>query len=75
MGSAGQYTIKNKDVVITVNLQVSMKADEVEKVILQRKESVIRDRLNNVSYKGPIQPMDIPSVSTAPSPLPMSPRK
>ena len=52
-----------------------MKADEVEKVILQRKESVIRDRLNNVSYKGPIQPMDIPSVSTAPSPLPMSPRK
>lgn len=43
-----KYTIDNKDVQITLNLTVVMEAGEVEKVIVQRKASVIRDRLNHV---------------------------
>ena len=75
LGASGQYTVKSRDVVMTVNLNVSMRADEVERVIVQRKESVIRDRLNNAQYKGSAQPAEIPPTPTAPAPLPMSPRR
>jgi len=75
MGSAGQYTVRSRDVVLTVNLSVSMRADDVEKVIVQRKESVIRDRLNNVQYRGTAAVPEIPQSPSSPSPLPISARK
>ena len=46
LGSKGSYTIKNRDVNITLNLQVSMSVDEVEKIMIMRKSSIIRNRLN-----------------------------
>jgi len=75
LGSSGQYSIKSKEVALTVNLTVTMRADEVERVIIQRKESVIRDRLNNAQYKGTSQATEIPATPTAPAPLPLTPRR
>jgi hypothetical protein len=75
LGSSGQYSVKSKEVALTVNLTVTMRADEVERVIIQRKESVIRDRLNNAQYRGTSQATEIPPTPTAPSPLPLSPRR
>jgi hypothetical protein len=75
LGVAGQYKVTNRDVVVTVNLQVTMQAGEVERVIVQRKDSTIRDRLNAAQYKGPIAPAEIPASPTAPAPLPLSQRR
>lgn len=54
LGSKGSYEIKNKDINITVNLQVTMDVGEVEKVMVLRNTSVIRDRLNYLTedHKG-----------------------
>jgi len=46
LGSKTNYTITNKMVQLTVNLNVTMEAGEVEKVIVMRKSSIIRERLN-----------------------------
>jgi len=51
LGSSGRYTIENKAVQINLNLQVVMEAGEVERVILLKKESLIRDRINFLSNK------------------------
>jgi hypothetical protein len=48
MGIGGKfaYTVQSKEVVINVAFEVSMDVDKVEKVIITRQQSVIRDRLN-----------------------------
>ena len=46
LGSKGVYTVNSKDVVISIDLTVTMDAGEVEKVIIGRKKSVLRDRIN-----------------------------
>ena len=47
LGGKAQYTVNpNKQVQIVVNLEVSMDVDKVEKVMIMRKQSIIRDRLN-----------------------------
>lgn len=48
MGFGGkfEYTIKSKEVVVTINLQVTMDAGAVEKAIVFRSNSIIRDRIN-----------------------------
>jgi hypothetical protein len=46
LGSKAQYTVKAKDVVINLNLNITMDVDKVEKVMIMRQESIIRDRLN-----------------------------
>jgi hypothetical protein len=46
LGGAGKYTINNKDVVINVEMTVTMKVDDVEQILINRKKSVIRDRIN-----------------------------
>jgi hypothetical protein len=47
LGGKAQYTVNpNKQVQVVVNLQVSMDVDKVEKVMIMRKQSIIRDRLN-----------------------------
>lgn len=68
LGGSAKYTIQNKGVVVHIDLTVTMKADEVEKVIIQRKSSVIRDRLNHVTYDGSTQPSPIPDSPNSPSP-------
>lgn len=45
LGSKANYTIKNKDVVINLDLKVVMDVDKLERVIVLRKSSIIRERL------------------------------
>lgn len=46
LGSKTNYTITNKMVQLTVNLNVTMDVGEVEKVMIMRQQSIIRERLN-----------------------------
>jgi HPt (histidine-containing phosphotransfer) domain-containing protein len=73
LGAKQSYQIKNKDFVINLNLKVVMEAGAVERVILQRQDSIIRDRLQNASYKGTSSPPDIPTTPSSPSPPPIGP--
>ena len=52
LGSSGAYTVQSKDVVININMTVTMNAGEVEQVIIGRHESIIRDRINFAIDKG-----------------------
>jgi len=49
LGSNAKYTIQNKPVNITLNLQVTMNAEDLEKALIVRSKSVIRERLNWLS--------------------------
>lgn len=69
LGGAATYTVNpSKEVVITVNMTVTMNAGEVERVILQNEKSVIRDRLNfatsNPGTKATTEIPDSPNVPT-----------
>jgi hypothetical protein len=46
LGAGGKYEIRNRDVVIKVDLMVVMDAGKVENAIIQRANSVIRDKVN-----------------------------
>lgn len=46
LGSRGVYTVQSKDVVINLSLKISMDVSTVESIIVTRKESIIRDRIN-----------------------------
>jgi hypothetical protein len=46
LGSGGAYTVQSKDVNITINLRVAMDAKELEGIMVTRKDSIIRDRLD-----------------------------
>ena len=57
IGGKNDITVKNKEVVISMTVNIEMKASEVEQAVLLRKTSIIRDRLdfathNNVGQKG-----------------------
>lgn len=54
LGGRASYTVNpSKEVVITVNMTVTMDAGTVERVILQREGSILRDRLNFATYSSP----------------------
>lgn len=53
LGSKAQYTVKSKEVVINLNLTVTMDVGKVEKVMIMRQESIIRDRLNFATVTNP----------------------
>lgn len=46
LGKSGTFKVTNKDVVINVNFEISMDVDKVEKVMVLRQKSILRDRLN-----------------------------
>jgi len=46
LGSSGVYTVQSKEVVINVSFTVTMDADKVERAIVYRSNSIIRDRIN-----------------------------
>jgi len=46
LGGKAVYQVKSKEVVINMNLNVTMDAGEVEKVMIMRHKSIIRDRIN-----------------------------
>lgn len=63
LGSKGSYTVNpSKEVQVTINLHVTMDADKVERVIIERSQSIIRDRINfatnNPTEKGNSQISD-----------------
>lgn len=49
LGGKASYTIQSKPVNITVNLNVSMNAEDMEKALIMRSTSIIRERLNFVT--------------------------
>lgn len=55
LGSKANYTVSSKAVNIYLNLEVTMDAGELEKVVIMRKESIIRDRLEFATIKAPGQ--------------------
>lgn len=71
MGLGGKfaYTVKSKEVVIKIDMTVSMDAAEVESAIVHRSESIIRDRLNFVmgSGNGENKKVDESITSTGPT--------
>lgn len=62
LGSSGIYSVKSKEVVVNIELNVSMDVDKVEQVIISRHNSIIRDRINYAIEKGGAQE---PASSTA----------
>lgn len=69
LGGKATYTVNpNKEVVITVNMTVTMDAGEVERVILQREGSILRDRINfatsNPDQKAATEIPNTPNVRT-----------
>jgi hypothetical protein len=46
LGAKAKYTVTNKDIVINLDLKVEMNVDDVERVMIMRKKSIIRDQLN-----------------------------
>lgn len=43
LGNKGTYTIQNKGIQMTINMEVKMNAAEVEEVLIMRKQSIIKD--------------------------------
>jgi len=52
IGGKFNYQVKSKDVIINVNLQVEMNAADLEKSLVLREKSVIRNRLNFATGPG-----------------------
>jgi len=46
LGSSGIYTVRSKEVLLTVNLNVTMDTGKVESAIIKDNRSIIRDRIN-----------------------------
>lgn len=53
LGNTGTYTIKNKDVVITLNVSIYMDVAEAERIMVTNQKSIIRDRLNFIGDSVP----------------------
>lgn len=68
IGKTGVYKVTNKAVVVNVNFQISMNVDEVEKVMILRKESIVRDRLNFLTDQS--KPAQAPLPDNRNSPVP-----
>lgn len=47
LGTSGIYTVKSKDVVVQLDLKIVMEADKVEKVIVERSDSLLRRTIND----------------------------
>lgn len=52
IGGKFNYQVKSKDVIINVNLQIEMNAADLEKSLVLREKSVIRNRLNFATGPG-----------------------
>jgi len=48
VGSLGSYTIKSKDVNITVNFRIAMDSSELERIMVTKKDSLIKTRIDNL---------------------------
>jgi len=74
LGKKGNYEIKNNGVTVHVNLNVTMRAGDVERAIIENANSIIRDRLEFATDRYPDKKADrslatqiaSPSFPTAP---------
>jgi len=69
LGKNLKYKIESKEVVLNINLAVSINAADMEKALILRKDSIIRDRFNEFGYnpQGQVQTIsenqsDVPKV-------------
>lgn len=64
LGGKASYTVQTKPVQITINMNVQMNAEDLEKALVMRSTSIIRERLNfatsNPSDRGDNQILDRP---------------
>ena len=69
VGGKFNYQIKNPGVMININMNVNINAADMERALVLRKDSIIRDRLNFAtnehSYNKPARP-DLPDDMNAP---------
>jgi len=76
LGSKGSWTIKNKEVVLNIHLNVTMNVDEVEKVLILRKNSLVRDRINlALDSDKNLQPAKLPDNPNSPTQVPFAASK
>ncbi len=62
VGGKFAYTVKSKDIVINLNLNVTMDVGEAEKIMIMRKTSIIRDRLEFATGAGTHGDQATPSI-------------
>jgi hypothetical protein len=67
LGKKFAYTISSKEVVINMNVEISMDAAEVEKVIITRANSAIRQRLDLLADKADLKPQIMPNATYNPT--------
>jgi hypothetical protein len=65
LGAKANYTVTNKDVVINVHLKVDMNVDDVERVMIMRTKSIIRDQLNFAMNSPDKKPTGAPNIPEA----------
>lgn len=53
LGGSGIYSVQGKDVIVTINLAVTMRTDDVEDAIIRSSKGVIRDRINLLIESAP----------------------
>lgn len=66
LGATNKMTVQTKDVNITVNIRVAMDTQELEKIMVSRKESLIKNRINLIIDA-------LPQSATASNSTPSSP--
>lgn len=73
LGGKYNYTVQSKEIVINMNVQVTMNVDDVEKVLILRKNSIVRDRLN-LALDGDkaTQPAKLPDNTNSPVVVPFA---
>lgn len=52
IGTTGIYTVQSKEVIINLNLKVTMETGKMESILVENKSSIIRDRINFLLNKG-----------------------
>lgn len=70
LGAKGNYSIKNKGVNITINMTVKMSAEDLEKSMVLRATSIIRDRINLAANEPDRKFSPLPSTVDAPVVMP-----
>lgn len=66
-GAKGTYTIENKPVIINVNFEITMNADQIEQAMVIRGNSTIRQRLDALSKENNMGPQILPNSTYNPA--------
>lgn len=70
LGGKGVYTVRSKDINITINMSVTMNAADLEKALILRGNSFVRQRLDFLAEKSEASPLIGGDYNPAPSGVP-----